>query len=271
VSNELFLIFEEHCYSVSFWRNGLPLQRKDVNEREEGGSGRNYPYLWTPARGTIVIIGSVMIGLTIYEMTENVEMTYHDGKYIRNSELPIRKRRVFDSHSWTSKRDIPSGRLCVQAYSPYQRTDWKRQWREVKTGDFPGKLSTIVKELEQEAATIADLAAEAERKAEIERKEWEAQRIKWRIEEEERQRTEAHKKSSEELSGVIKAWVTAKGIEEFFADVERRAVSLDEEKKNAVLERLAKARTMIESTDALQRLLAWKTPKERIGEKKNAY
>ena len=144
---------------------------------------------------------------------------------------------------------------------------WKRQWRETKTGDFPGKLSAIVKELKREAATIALLVEEGERKAEIERQEWEARQIIWRREEEERRRVKSIKDSREELAEIIKAWVKAKGIEDFFADIERRAAKLDEEQKAIVMERLNQARELIDSTDALQWLAAWKTPEER----KNSY
>ena len=263
VANELFLLFEERGYPVSFERHGLALRRYGVDEREKGGRDRNYSDLWSPSRDTIVTIGSVLIGLTIFEMSENVEVKYQDGKYVRVSELPVRKTRRYESYSWTSMHDLPSGRLCIQAYSPYRRADWKRQWRETKAGDFPGKLSAIVKELKRETATIAQLVEEGERKAEIERKEWEAQQIIWRREEEERRRVKAIKESREELAEIIKAWVKAKGIEDFFVDVERRAANLEEEQKAVVLERLTQARTLIDSTDALQWLAAWKTPEER--------
>jgi hypothetical protein len=263
VANELFLLFEERGYPVSFERHGLGLRRSGVDEREKGGRNQNYSDLWSPSRDTIVTIGSVLIGLTIFEMSENVEAKYQDGKYVRVSDLPVRKQRRYESYSWTSMHDLPSGRLCIQAYSPYHRADWKRQWREMKAGDFPGKLSAIVKELKRETATISQLVEEGERKAEIERKEWEAKQIIWRREEEERRRVKAIKESQEELSEIIKAWVKVKGIEDFFADVERRAANLDEEQKAIVLERLTQARTLIDSTDALQWLAAWKTPEER--------
>lgn len=267
VANELFLLFEERGYPVAFERHGLGLRRYGVDEREKGGRDRNYSELWSPSRDTIVTIGSVLIGLTIFEMSENVEAKYQDGKYVRVSELPVRKTRRYESYSWTSMHDLPSGRLCIQAYSPYQRANWQRQWWETKAGDFPGKLSAIVKELKRETATIVQLVEEGERKAEIERKEWEAKQVIWRREEEERRRVKAIKESREELSEIIKAWVKAKGIEDFFADVERRAANLDEEQKTIVLERLNQARTLIDSTDALQWLAAWKTPEER----KNSY
>ncbi len=182
---------------------------------------------------------------------------------VRVSDLPVRKQRRYESYSWTSMHDLPSGRLCVQAYSPYHRADWKRQWRESKPGDFPGKLSAIVKELKREAATIVQLVEEGERKAEIERQQWEAKQVIWRREEEERRRIKAIKDSREELSEIIKAWAKAKRIEDFFADVERRAANLEEDQKTAILERLALARKMVDTTDALRWLAAWKTPEER--------
>jgi hypothetical protein len=263
VANELFLLFEERGHTVAFERHGLSLRRYSVDEREKRGRDRNYSELWSPSRDTIVSIGTVLIGLTIFEMSENVEVKYQDGKYTRVSDLPVKKPKRHESYSWTSMHDLPSGRLCIQAYSPYHRADWKRQWRETKVGDFPGKLLAIVKELKREAATIAQLVEEGERKAEIERKEWEAKQVIWRREEEERRRIKAIKDSREELSEIIKAWAKAKRIEDFFDDVERRVANMEEEQKAAVLERLELARRMIDSTDALEWLAAWKTPEER--------
>jgi len=263
VANELFLLFEESGHEVAFERKGLFLRRYAVDEREKGGRDRHYSDLWSPARDTIVTIGTVLIGLTIFEMSENVEVKYQDGKYTRVSELPVKKPKRYESYSWTSMHDLPSGRLCVQAYSPYHRADWKRQWRETKAGDFPGKLSAIVKELKREAATIAQLVEEGERKAEIERKEWEARQIIWRREEEERRRLKAEQDSREELLEIIEAWAEAKRFEEFFADAEQRAAELGDEEKSMLQERLKLAREMIGGTDALQWFRSWKSPDER--------
>lgn len=263
VANELFLLFEERGHAVAFERQGLALRRYAVDEREKGGRDRHYSDLWGPSRNTIVTIGTVLIGLTIFEMSENVEVKYQGGKYVRVSNLPARKLRRHESYSWTSMHELPSGRLCVQAYSPYHRADWKRQWREAKAGDFPGKLSAIVKELKREAAIIAQLVEEGERKAEIERQEWEAKQIIWRREEEERRRIKAIKDSREELSEIIKGWAKAKRIEEFFADAERGAADLGDDEKAVILERLKLAREMVGSIDALLWLRSWKAPDER--------
>jgi hypothetical protein len=123
VANELFLLFEERGHEVTFERKGLFLRRYAVDEHEKGGRDRYYSGLWCPARNTIVSIGTVLIGLTIFKMSENVEVKYQDGKYTRVTELPVKKSKRYESYSWTSMHDLPSGRLYVQAYSPYQKAD----------------------------------------------------------------------------------------------------------------------------------------------------
>lgn len=159
--------------------------------------------------------------------------------------------------------DLPSGRLCVQVFSPYSRVSWLRQWRESKAGDFPRKLAGLVKEVETEVVNIVKRFEEGERQAEIERQRREEERRAQAREEAERRRLKAIKDSREELSEIIKAWAKAKRIEDFFIDVERRAANLDEDQKAAVLERLELARKMVDSTDALQWLVSWETPEER--------
>jgi hypothetical protein len=69
---------------------------------------------------TVTFIGTVAIGLTVFEMSENVEVRHIDGDYVKVTELtPQQLRKIARSYSWTSKQDMPSGRLCIQAYSPY--------------------------------------------------------------------------------------------------------------------------------------------------------
>jgi hypothetical protein len=262
VANELFLSMERWGHSVIIEQFGQDLRRYAVDEREKGGRQRNYSDLWCPSRSTLVFIGTVAFGLIIFEMSENVEVEYQDGKYTRVSELPIKKLRR-NPYSWTSTRDLPSGRLCVQAYSPYPRAAWMRQWREKKSGDFPRKLSGMVKELEAETATIARLVEEGERKAEIERQKREAEHLEWLREREEQRRIQAKKESREELLNIVDAWTLAKRIEDFFADAERRAGELGNDEKKMILERLKLGREVLGGTDALRRFRSWRAPDER--------
>jgi len=263
VANELFLLLEERGHNVRLESRGLYLCRHSVDEREKGGRERYGDDLWCPYRITLAYVGTVAIGLTIYEMSENVEVKYQDGKYTRLSDITTTKPKRHESYSWTTTHDLPSGRLCVQAYSPYQRTNWHRQWRETISGDFPGKLSAIVKELKREAATIAELVVEAERQAEIERQEWQSLQIIRRQEEAERKRIKAEKDSREEIFKIIEAWAEEKRIEEFFTDVERRTKDLSEDEQEIVQERLKLARKMIDGVDALQWFRSWRAHDER--------
>jgi hypothetical protein len=264
VANELYLSFERRGHSVMLEPYGQHLRRYSVDEREKGGRQQRYFEPWCPSRSTLVFIGTVAFGLTIFETSENVEVKYHDGKYIRVSDLPAKKsKRYSESYSWTTTHEMPSGRLCVQVYSPYPRVAWMRQWREAKSGAFPRKLSGIAKELESEVATIVRLFDEGERKAEIERQQWEAQKREWEREEAERRRIQAKKESLEQLLNIIDTWAEAKRIEDFFADAERRAADLSDDEKLIILERLGLAREIIGSTDALKRFKSWKAPDER--------
>jgi hypothetical protein len=97
--------------------------------------------------------------------------------------FPKRRGRDVQDSGWTSTRDFPTGRLCLQAYSPYPRADWTQQWRETPGRDHSGRTPNIVRELEKSTIEIARLVEEGERQAEIEHQRWEAQREQWRREE----------------------------------------------------------------------------------------
>jgi hypothetical protein len=55
----------------------------------------------------------------------------------------------------------------------------------------------------------------------------------------------------------------AKQIEGFFEDAQRRAAELDEDARDAILDRLKLARALLGDVDALRRFRAWRSPEER--------
>ena len=168
-------------------------------------------------RCTVVYIGTVAIGLTVIEMSEAAEGRYVNGEYVRLTDfVPKRRSRYAQDSGWTSTHDFPTGRLCLQAYSPYPRANWTQQWRETPSRDLSGRIPSIVRELEKATVEIARLVEEGERQAEIERQRWEAQREQWRREEEARRTAKALKDSKEDLLQVIDAWAEAKRLEAFF-------------------------------------------------------
>ena len=262
-ANRLFLSFESCGHRVVIAPRGEHLQRPEVDEREQGGN-RRYWNNWSPWRCTVVYIGTVAFGLSIIEMSEEVEVRYVNGEYVRESEYvaPKRSRYAVD-RTWTSKQDFPTGRLCLQAYSPYWRAKWVHHWRETKDRDLNNRIPAIVKELERAVVDVARLIEEGARQAELEHQQWEVQQAKWRREEAERKAAKALKDSKEELHHIIDLWAESKRLEQFFADAERRIADLDSDERLRMLDRLKSARELIGSVDALERLRSWKSPEER--------
>jgi hypothetical protein len=263
-ANQLFLTLEDRGHRVVIAPNSEPFRRVEVDEREDPGRNRHYNNLWTPQRSTVVYIGTVAIGLTVIEMSEEAEVRYVNGEYVRLSDyVPKRRGRYSLDHGWTAKQDFPTGRLCLQAYSPYWRAEWTHQWREMKDRDILNRIPLIVRELEKATGEVARLVEEGERQAEQERQRWAVQQEQWRREEAERRAAKALKESKEELLEIIEAWATSKRLGEFFADAERRLDDLPEKERQRTKERLRLARKMIGSIDALDRFWSWKAPEER--------
>ncbi|WP_248114024.1 hypothetical protein [Ralstonia pseudosolanacearum] len=262
--NELFLALEDDGYRVVIAPHGERLTRRDFDEREVPRKDHSYRDRWSPGRSTVVYIGTVAIGLTIIEMSEEVEVRYVNGEYVRLSEyVPPKRGRYVPDHGWTSKQDLPSGRLCLQAYSPYWRAEWSRQWRETPSRDITSLIPAIVKELRQTASEVARLAEEGERQAELERQRWEAQREQWRREEEEKRAAKALKDSTEELLQIIDGWAQSRRLADFFSDAKLRLEGLNADEQNEMLERLKRAQELVGSVDALERFRSWKAPEER--------
>ncbi len=263
-ANQLFLALEARGHRVPIAPNSERFRRAEVDEREHTEKHHHYNNLWSPQRCTVVYIGTVAIGLTIIELSENVEARYVNGEYVSLSDyVPKRRDRYVADRGWTSTHDFPTGRLCLQAYSPYPRAQWTRQWRETKKRDLSTRIPAIVRELTKATVDIARMVEEGERQAELERQRWAAQMEQWEREEAERRAAEALKDSKEELLEIIEMWATSKRLEEFFADAERKLKTLPEDQRVRTMERLQRARKLIGNTDALERFQSWKAPEER--------
>ncbi len=262
-ANELFLSLEESGHRVVIAPHGEYLHREEVDEREISHGNKAYNNLWSPGRSTVVYVGTVAIGMTIIEMSEEVEMRYVNGKYIREDEYVLPKsRRNFSDNSWTTKKQLSSGRLCLQAYSPYARAKWLHHWKEANGRDLKSQIKGIVQEFERSVIEISRLVEEASRQIELERQEWEEQSKKWHREEEERRAAKALKESKDDILRIIDNWDKAKRIEQFISDIERRTAQLRDDQLAGVLERLKIARELFGSADALEHFLSWRSPAE---------
>jgi hypothetical protein len=264
-ANKLFQALEKRGHRVALAPSG-EIHRPELTVYQ----GQKFDYYnsepWRPARKTVVYIGDVAFGLTVYESTEEVEVTYEWGRpvrYVRVSELPPKPRPKWMGAEPSIKRHMPSGRLAVRAYSPYGRVSWEERWLEDKVGGLSRKITAIVRDLESIVPTIVQRRQEADRQAEIERQRWEVERREEERRERERRRAQAVRESREQLFAIVKGWALADRIERFFGDAERRASALNSDDRAALLDRITQARRLLGGTDALARLQQWKAPSER--------
>ena len=219
--------------------------------------------LWSPDRPTVVYVGTLPIGLSIVEMSENVTMRYVSGKYIRESEYVPPRRRYAVDHNWTTTRDIPSGRMRIVAYLPYDHAKWSSQWQETKSRSLDGQVRTIAKEVEAMAPSLVSKVAEADRQAEIRHQEWLAQMDRWHRDEDRKQVEKSIVDSRTELQQVIGRWSDVMSTERFLARVEQRASELPDPERGMLLERLALARSFLGTQEPLDFFRGWKIPEER--------
>lgn len=269
-ANALFRDFEAHECRVVFAPNGEPVHRASICEHEvpktKANDSNEHSRHWSPGRITVVYIGSICIGLTVIELSEEAEGRYVDGDYVRVDKAPVPKLGRYSEDWRISKRDFPSGRLCLQAYCPDRRSKWTQQWRETKGHELTAQIPAIIRELIDATPRIAELIAEGQRQAEIERIRWEEQTRKWERERAAEAARKARKESRDELLDIIKAWTHAKRIEEFLVDAESRLAELEPGLQAELLKRLGLARRLVGGLDALERLRVWKSPSERAAE-----
>jgi hypothetical protein len=264
-ANQLFPDLRRAGHAVMFAPNAASACREDLDERLDRKPKRGWFQNWRPSRPTVVVIGSVAIGLTIFEPSELVEVVRHKDKYIRKPIAPKPARRASwtPSIDWVHKLDMPTGRLALRASSPYDNTSWCREWSEGEPGKLGGQIPQIIRELTAAAPIIASQVEEAAKRAEIQHQKWLEDRRRWDIERAEQQRLDNIKKSREELDLLIKHWGEAVRVEGFLADIERRAATLPDEERTIVAGRLARAQELLGDTNALTRFMRWKLPEER--------
>lgn len=268
-ANDLFNALESAGHRVviappdaQFWRERI--EEKEVPPKKDP---RHDPYgydrRWSPYRPTVAYVDSVAFGLAVIEMTESVEMRYVNGKYIRESEYVPPKTSRYHDHTWTSTRDLPSGRLRLVVYAPYRGVSWSTSYQETRARTLKHDIPKIVKAIEGEVAPIIEKIREAERQAEIRRLEWLAQEERRRQEEDRRRIAQSVKESREQLEQVIQAWSRVISLEQFFRGIEDRAQPLPESERRDVLDRLRLAREFVGTQNPLDFFRAWKTPVER--------
>jgi hypothetical protein len=265
-ANSLFQRLEMAGHRVLIAPADLQYRRVSVDEREmPGKDGYRHDTPSAPHRPTIVVIGTVAIGLTLFEMTEELEAQYvGNSKYVPVSLLSAEQRRLaVRNNYWTSKKDYATGRMCLQAYSPYRTANWVTHWRESHPKELERKVDAIVNALESAAADLANLVIEGERQAEIQRLKRDEDWKRYEAEQERRRKAKAIVDSREDLLTAIASWSEVKRIHAFFSDAEAEAQKLDAVERTLVVDRINQARELIGKADALETLRTWRTADER--------
>jgi hypothetical protein len=258
-ADQLFLSLERARHRVVIAPRDDRFPRKEIDVREKPGCTPDYNNLWSPWRCTVAWVETVAIGLTIFETSEEVEVRYVKGEYVREADyVPPKRGRYTVDHTWTTK--LGTGRLCLQAYSPYPRVCWLREWRETTGRDLSSRIETIVKELRHAAVELPPLIAEGKRQAALERERWDAQMEQWNRERAEEEAAEALSKSKDALLRIVDSWTQARRFDRFLADAECRAADLPDDEKARVIQRLNYARDLFAGRDALDYLVGWKSP-----------
>ena len=266
LANDLFNALESVGHRVTMASAEAGLRRAPIDEREGTAKPRQHwehRGLWSPYRPTVVYIGTVAIGLTIIEMSESVTLRYHKGKYIRECEYVPPRGRYNADYSWTTTRDLPSGRMRIVAYSPYGRADWVAQWHETKSASLRGQLATIVETIEAAAPELVAKLEEADRQAEIRHQEWLVAEDRRKRDEDRRCIARSIEDSHSDLRKIIGQWSDVVTVERFLAGVEQTARERSPEDLVQIQERLALARNLLGTTDPLDYLRGWKAPVER--------
>tara|TARA_R110002124_G_scaffold12794_1_gene59649 strand:+ start:248 stop:1240 length:993 start_codon:yes stop_codon:yes gene_type:complete len=175
-ANEVFNALESAGYRVVLAPSGEALHGTAIDEREKRTKEQGYYHprrIWSPDRPTVAYLGSVAIGLSIIEMSEEVTMRYVNGEYIRDSDYVAPKlSRYSADRTWTTTQELPTGRLRLMAYSPYRRVDWVSEWEEDREGQLAPMIKSIVRSLELAAIELVQKIEEAERQAEIAHQKW---------------------------------------------------------------------------------------------------
>ena len=269
-ANDLFNALESIGHRVRFAASNERLHRPHVDEHEKIPKPKRQEYSysdsnqWQPSSPTVVYVGAIPFGLAVIEMTEAILMRHVNGKYIRESEYkPPKTSRSYTDHTWTTTKNIPSGRLRLVVYSPQRDVSWSIMFQETVDRTLTQDIAKIVKSIEDSTEVMRKEIIEAEQRAEVQRREWEEQNARWERERDQQQIADSAKKSREQLAEVIQSWATVMSIEQFLMGVEERAIALPETQRGQVLDRLQLAREFLGTQDPLECFNSWKTPSER--------
>jgi hypothetical protein len=230
-TNDLFLALEERGHRVVLAPASRRFHRRPSPEVCEGKNPDEWQYdspgRWCPARPTLVLVGETAFGITVFEISEEVEVQ-HDSKlrkYVRITpakSAAIKKARAAlgpGYSEWSTTRWMASGRLGLHVYAYEQNIEWSQYWREANAGELYERFDAISKRLKAAVPEVAKLIEKRDREAEEWRRKWEEQQKVWKREQEERQRAAREAERQKQITDTITNWRTARDVRAYVAEV----------------------------------------------------
>lgn len=264
-ADKLFNSLTSRGHRVTIAPASERLRRAEVDLREVPRKDHYLQDPWSPERPTVVYISDVPIGLTLFEMSEVVEMQYvGNSQYVPLSGVtPAQRERYKRQGYWTTMKDVASGRLCLQAYCPSWLVEWTKHWREEKPGQLTSMLPNIVSALEAAGPALSSELNIAKLQAEEKRRQWDEEMQRQREAEARARQEKCRQDARADLLAVIAGWDEARRIEAFFTEVENAIDSLDEGERQKTIDRVSLAKKLLGDPRPLERLLRWRAPHER--------
>lgn len=202
---------------------------------------------------------------SLAEMTEYVPAKEVNGRYIRDETMIRWMRGKYDKpFRYVIRHALPTGRFLLQLYSPYTSTNWQVQFRQTKQCGLVSQIPKIISAMHDAVPLIKKQLEETRIKAEARRIQWELDEKRYREQDRIRREKEAYNASLAELKAIMVQWAEDKRIEQFFREAEIDVDTFDKPKRMLVIERLQLARHFLSGVTAVELLLDWKTPQERL-------
>jgi hypothetical protein len=155
---------------------------------------------------------------------------------------------------------MPTGRLCLQAYTSFYDVHWTKQWKEAKSGKFNNSVASLLRAIE---SIVPEAQAERERgciRAEEMRIRQEQAHIKWLEQERIRQRKEAVEKSTTALNSTLEQYERAMRLSRIFEHIESLALGLNGERRCEFENLLSVAKAMTGAAPTIELFLKWAPP-----------
>ncbi|MBO0636413.1 hypothetical protein [Pantoea agglomerans] len=262
---KFFAAAESRGFMVRLAERGDCFRRRDITFAEYGTCNYLYPALWRPSGPSIISAEGISVGFSLVEMTEEVPVKEVKGRYVRDERMINWSRGKNSAQlGYYSRRHIPSGRFRLQLYSPYESEGWHQVFSQTKTCSLISQISKIIKSAESALPVLKKEVQAKKERAEANRLRMEQQMVEYKKSEAIRKQEEAHKASVNELHVIMAKWTEDMRVEQFFTDAEKDIKRCDTALQEQLRERLRAAKEFLKRETALQRLLKWRTPEERL-------